>query len=131
VTVDAFETTVPLSLPEADQAVREALGTEGFGVLTEIDVAATLHAKLGVERPPLVILGACNPSIADRALQMDPSVALVLPCNVTLERADGGTRVRIVDPRELMDDPRFTSLAEEAAGKLRAAISHLYAQTSA
>jgi uncharacterized protein (DUF302 family) len=131
VTVDAFETTVPLSLPEADQAVREALGTEGFGVLTEIDVAATLHAKLGVERPPLVILGACNPSIADRALQMDPSVALVLPCNVTLERADGGTRVRIVDPRELMDDPRFTSLAEEAAGRLRAAISHLYAQTSA
>jgi uncharacterized protein (DUF302 family) len=129
-TVDGFETTVPLSLADTDRAVREALASEGFGVLTEIDVAATLKAKLGVERPPLVILGACNPTFANRALELDPSVALVLPCNVTLEPADGGTRVRVVDPRVLMDDPRFASLAEEAAGRLRAALSLLYARAS-
>ena len=129
-TVRAFETTVPLSLADADRAVREALASEGFGVLTEIDVAATLQAKLGVARPPLVILGACNPGFANRALEIDPEVALVLPCNVVLEPADGGTRVRVVDPTDLLDDPRFTSLAEEAAGKVRAALSHLYAQTS-
>ena len=130
-TMDAFETTVPLSLADTDRAVRDALASEGFGVLTEIDVAATLNAKLGVERPPLVILGACNPALAHRALELDPSVALVLPCNVTLEPADGGTRVRVIDPRVLMDDPRFASLAEEAARKLRAALSLLDARASA
>jgi uncharacterized protein (DUF302 family) len=130
-TMDAFETTVPLSLADTDRTVRDALANEGFGVLTEIDVAATLRAKLGVERPPLMILGACNPTFANRALELDPSVALVLPCNVTLEPGDGGTRVRVIDPRALMDDPRFASLAEEAAGKLRAAISSLSARASA
>ena len=129
-TMDAFETTVPLSLPDTDRAVRDALANEGFGVLTEIDVAATLKAKLGVERPPLMILGACNPVFAKRALELDPSVALVLPCNVTLESADGGTRVRVIDPRALMDDPRFASLADEAARKLRAAVSSLSAPAS-
>jgi uncharacterized protein (DUF302 family) len=123
--MDAFETTVALSVAEADQAVREALATEGFGVLTEIDVAATLKAKLDVERPPLVILGACNPTFANRALELDPTTALVLPCNVVLEATDGGTRVQIADPRALMDGPRFADLAEEAADKLRAALSHL------
>ena len=129
--MDAFETIVPLSLADADRAVREALADQGFGVLTEIDVAATLRAKLGVERPPLVILGACNPTFANRALELDPSIALLLPCNVTLEPAAAGTRVRVVDPRALMDDPRFASLADEAAGKLRAALTLLYARASA
>ena len=68
-------------------------------MLTEIDVAATLHAKLGVERPPLKILGACNPHFAHRALQIDPSVALLLPCNVVLETTAAGTRISVVDPR--------------------------------
>jgi uncharacterized protein (DUF302 family) len=119
--MQAIETTVTSDLAAAEQVVRDALANQGFGVLTEIDVAATLRAKLGVERSPLKILGACNPTFAQRALEIDPSIALVLPCNVVLETAAGGTRVRIVDPRELMDDARFAPLAEEAAERLRAA----------
>jgi uncharacterized protein (DUF302 family) len=103
--------------------VRDALAAQGFGFLTEIDVAATLKAKLGVDRRPLKILGACNPSLAHRALQIDPSVSLVLPCNVVVEAIDTGTRVAAVEPHDLMDDPRFTALADEAAQRLRAAIA--------
>jgi uncharacterized protein (DUF302 family) len=123
--VDAIEATVDRSLADTEDLVRGALANQGFGVLTEIDVAATLQAKLGVERPPLKILGACNPTFAHRALEIDPSVALVLPCNVVLESAGEGTRVRIVDPRALMDDPRFATLAEEAATRLNAAIDEI------
>jgi len=118
----SIETTVDASLADAEAATRTALAQQGFGVLTEIDVAATLRAKLGVERPPLKILGACNPTFAHRALEVDPSVALVLPCNVVLESAETGTRVRVVDPRDLMDDPRFATLADEAAAQLQAAV---------
>lgn len=125
--MEAFETTVSQSFDDTDRAVRAALADEGFGVLTEIDVAATLKAKLDIEREPLVILGACNPSFANRALEIDPTVALVLPCNVTLESTDAGTRVRAVDPRALMDDPRFGELAEEVAGRLRAALARVSA----
>ena len=121
----AIETTVALPMDEAESAVREALGAQGFGVLTEIDVAATLQAKLGVERAPLKILGACNPNLAHQALEVDPSAALVLPCNVVLEKVAAGTRVAAVDPRELMPDPAFAALAEDAASKLAAALDSL------
>jgi uncharacterized protein (DUF302 family) len=121
-----IEATVDLDLEQAEAAVRGALGENGFGVLTEIDVAATLRAKLGVDRPALKILGACNPVLANRALEIDPTVALLLPCNVVLEPAPGGgTRVRAVDPRELMDAPEFVELATEAAGRLTRAIGAL------
>ncbi len=120
--IDSFDTTVAAPLDETEAKVRAALQEQGFGVLTEIDVASTLRAKLGVERPPLKILGACNPSFANRALGIDPSVALLLPCNVVLEAVDGGTHVGIVDPRSMMDDPQFAELAEEAADRLRAAL---------
>ena len=119
----AIETTVPLPLDEAETAVRATLADNGFGILTEIDVAATLKAKLGVDRPPLKILGACNPTLAHQALQLDPAVALVLPCNVVLEpNADGGTRISAVDPRELMPDPAMAELTGSAADKLTAAL---------
>jgi uncharacterized protein (DUF302 family) len=121
----SIETTIDAPLADAEAATRAALAQQGFGVLTEIDVAATLRAKLGVERPPLKILGACNPTFAHRALEIDPSVALVLPCNVVLEPAETGTRVRVVDPRDLMDDPRFATLADEAAAQLRAAVDEI------
>jgi uncharacterized protein (DUF302 family) len=124
-TMKSFATTLPVSMSEAEGAVRDALAAEGFGVLTEIDVAATLEAKLGVDRPPLRILGACNPTFANRALELDASVALLLPCNVVLEAVDGRTSVRIVDPRALMDDPRFAALADEAATKLQAALTRV------
>ena len=122
----SIETTVALPMAEAEEAVRAALAENGFGVLTEIDVAATLRAKLGVDRPALKILGACNPDIANRALELDPSVALLLPCNVVLEPAPaGGTLVRAVDPRALMDAPEFTEVAGDAAARLTAALEHL------
>lgn len=121
----AIETTVEMDLDDTEKAVRDALAEQGFGVLTEIDVAATLRAKLGVERTPLKILGACNPAIAHQALERDPSVALVLPCNVVLEPTAHGTRVAAVDPRELMGDERFGDLAEDAARRLRAALDRV------
>ena len=117
-----IETTVHKDLPEVESVVREALAGQGFGVLTEIDVAATFESKLGVERPPLKILGACNPSLAHQALQLDPSVALMLPCNVVLEEAEPGrTKVTIADPRDLMPGERFAGLAAEAAARLQEA----------
>jgi len=121
----SIETTVPTDLPTTEAAVREALGAQGFGVVSEIDVAANLKNALGVERPPLKILGACSPVLVQQALALDASVALLLPCNVVLDPADGGTRVRIIDPQELMDDPRFADLAQAAGVSLRAALAHL------
>jgi uncharacterized protein (DUF302 family) len=122
----ALTATVDLPMAEAETAVRAALATQGFGVLTEIDVAATFKAKLDVDRPPLKILGACNPQVAHRALELDPSASLLLPCNVVLEpAASGGTRVSAVDPRQLMPDPAFAELADDAAGRLQAALDQL------
>jgi len=121
----AIETTIAESLPDAEAAVRAALGEQGFGVLTEIDVAATLKAKLDVERPPLKILGACNPTLAHEALSIDPSVSLVLPCNVVLEAVPAGTRVAAADPRDLLTTDDLRALADDAAARLEHAISAL------
>ena len=122
----AITTTVALPADQAETAVRAALADQGFGVLTEIDIAATLKAKLGVDRPALKILGACNPTFAHRALELDPSASLVLPCNVVLEPdGSGGTRISVVDPRELMPDPEFADLAGAAADQLTAALDAL------
>jgi uncharacterized protein (DUF302 family) len=124
-TVNAFEATVTMSLADTDAAMRDALGRQGFGVVSEIDVAANLNAALGINRPPLKILGTCSPSFAQQALEIDSSVALLLPCNVVLEYAQDGTRVRIVDPRALIDDARFDALAEGVAEKLAAALGEV------
>ena len=119
----AIETTTKLSMAAAEAAVRETLAGQGFGVLTEIDVAATLKAKLGVERAPLKILGACNPAFAQRALELDESVSLLLPCNVVLADTGDGTRISAVDPRELMTGEAFQELASDAADRLVAALA--------
>ena len=126
----AIEMATPLSLSDAETAVRAALGEAGFRVLTEIDLAATLKAKLGVERPPLRILGACNPTLAHQALAIDPSVSLVLPCNVVLESFDGGTRVAAADPRDLLTAEGLSELANDAAARLERAIRSLAATTA-
>ena len=123
--MQSIEIVVELSLEDAESAIREALAAQGFGVLTEIDVAATLKAKLDIVRPPLKILGACNPMLAHQALELDPSVSLLLPCNVVIEPVENGTRVAAVDPHELMSDPRFAQLADDAAERLQAAINSL------
>jgi uncharacterized protein (DUF302 family) len=119
----AIEATVSTALPETEAIVRSALKGQGFGVLTEIDVAATLKEKIGVDRSPLKILGACNPDFANRALTIDPTVSLWLPCNVVLETVAGGTHVAIADPRELMPGVELADLANEAARQLAAVIA--------
>jgi uncharacterized protein (DUF302 family) len=121
--VRAIETTTNLPMAAAEVAVREALSNQGFGVLTEIDVAATLKAKLGVERAALKILGACNPTFAHRALELDETVSLLLPCNVVLADTGKGTKISAVDPRELMTGHAFEELAGDAADRLTAALA--------
>jgi uncharacterized protein (DUF302 family) len=124
--MDALVTTIDRPIEDAEPLVRDALAAQGFGVLTEIDIAATLKAKLDVDRPPLKILGACNPGFAHRALQLDPTASLVLPCNVVLEPdGAGGTTVSVVDPRSLMPGDEFAELAGEAAGLLQAALDQI------
>lgn len=126
----AIVTTTHLDMQEAEAAVRATLAEQGFGVLTEIDVAATLRNKIGVERAPLKILGACNPTFAHRALELDPAASLLLPCNVVLEPmvpGEGGdpahrTRISAIDPRALMSGEAFHDIASAAAEKLQAAL---------
>lgn len=120
--MDAIETVTTLSPADAEAAIRASLADNGFGVLTEIDVAATFKAKLGIDRPFLKILGACNPGFANQALTLDPSVALLLPCNVVVEAVEGGTKVSAVDPSMLMNDPSFDDLAAQVSAKLKAAV---------
>ena len=90
--------TVPAPLAEVRPAVEAALKTQGFGVLTEIDLQATFRAKLDADHEGHRILGVCNPQIAKRALDLDRDVALLLPCTVTLREVEGGTEVRVLDP---------------------------------
>ncbi|MDR3648549.1 MAG: DUF302 domain-containing protein, partial [Acidimicrobiales bacterium] len=123
--VRSFDTVVDQTIDRAEGAVGAALAVQGFGVLTEIDVAATFEAKLGVKGPPLKILGACNPTLAHRALELDPRVALMLPCNVVLRGEGPRTSVSIADPRQLMDDPAFAELAAETAQRLEKALGSL------
>jgi len=121
--VQAIATVVDLPVGQAEAKVRDALAAEGFGVLTEIDVAATLKAKLDVDRPPMKILGACNPSLAHEALGIDPSISLLLPCNVVVEQEGDATRVSAIDPHALVTDERFCDFVDEVAARLGRAIA--------
>lgn len=94
----ALQRSVGCSYEEAERLVRNELQQEGFGVLTEIDMAATLKAKLGVEMQPYKILGACSPPLAHRALQSEPDVGLLLPCNVVIRESSSGVVVSALDP---------------------------------
>ena len=117
-----FSVEVAKSMEEAEAEVRAALKAEGFGVLTEIDVRATMREKLDVDFPPYKILGACNPPLALRSLTAEPGVGLLLPCNVVLAAGNGSTEVSFMDPVAvlgLVDNPALAAVAREVAEKLR------------
>jgi len=123
-----FGTRFDASFDDVREATEAALRGEGFGVLTEIDVAATMRAKLGAELDPYVILGACNPPLAHRAITADPSVGALLPCNVVI-RADGDSIVlEAMDPQAalgLVDEPVVHEVAAEARVRLRRAVERV------
>jgi uncharacterized protein (DUF302 family) len=116
------------SFDEANARIRDALKAQGFGVLTEIDVQSTLRDRLGEDMERYVILGACNPPLAHRALSADRAIGLLLPCNVVVRAADGCTIVQALDPRAIAGiagQPLLTDIADDVAGRLRAALDTL------
>jgi uncharacterized protein (DUF302 family) len=114
--------TIDTTPAKAEEATRAALAAEGFGILTEIDIAATFKAKLGVDRPAMKILGACNPQFAHTAIDHDPTIALLLPCNVVIEQTPAGVTVTAADPRQLLDNAGLDDLAADAAERLQRAL---------
>lgn len=125
-----FTRRIELDAPydEAVGRVKDALKDQGFGVLTEIDVRQTLKDKLDVDADAQIILGACNPQLAHRALEIDPRIAALLPCNVVVRTDNGRTIVEALDPKliaEIPANPALTPIAEEAGQRIQAALDAL------
>ncbi len=115
-----------MSVADAEAAVRAALAEEGFGILTEIDVAATLKAKLDVDRPAYRILGACNPMLANQALGVDEHIGLLLPCNVIVYETDRGSNVEALKPAimsQFVEGDVINAIAAEARQRLLKALA--------
>ncbi|HUW87001.1 MAG TPA: DUF302 domain-containing protein [Candidatus Paceibacterota bacterium] len=120
--------TIDRPFEEVNADVRAALAAHGFGIVSEIDMQATLHNKIGVEIEPQLILGACNPKFAHRALQAEPSIGLLLPCNVVIRRTDAGTVVEMINPQmmaEITEGPEMKQIADEVTELLSAALASL------
>ena len=120
--------TISASYDAAIARVRELLKEEGFGVLTEIDVKRTLKEKIDKDVEPYVILGACNPSLASRALELEPDIGLLLPCNIIVARRGGETHVGVVNPQSMVEftsNPELAEVSHEADARLRRVIDRL------
>ncbi|MEX0599524.1 MAG: DUF302 domain-containing protein [Rhodothermales bacterium] len=120
--------TLNLSIDAAEERVREELKKEGFGVLTEIDVRATLKKKLDVDVPPYKILGACNPAFAHKALQTENKIGTMLPCNVVVQEVDGKVEVAVVDPvasMQAVGNESLVGIASEVRDKLKTVLDRL------
>lgn len=124
-----FGTSLELPFDQAVERVTEALKAEGFGVLTTIDVRKTLKDKIDVDFEPYVILGACNPKLAHRALTAEHELGLLLPCNVIVHEHDGKSAVSVVDPAQMLgvvgDNAELNAVASEAGEKLRRVVAAL------
>ncbi|MDH4324288.1 MAG: DUF302 domain-containing protein [Betaproteobacteria bacterium] len=123
-----FGKTVGLGFDEAIARVTEALAKEGFGVLTEIDVKATLKKKLGIDVAPYRILGACNPQYAHKAIEFEPQIGALLPCNVVVREEKGKTRIDIMDPHsvlQLVERPEIEAIATEVRKRLERVLAAL------
>jgi uncharacterized protein (DUF302 family) len=124
----AFGKKVNMGFDQAVAAVTQALAKEGFGVLTEIDVQATLKKKLGIERAPYRILGACNPQFAAQALEVEPQIGALLPCNVVVREDAGKTVVEFMDPDavlKLVERPEVGAIAAEVRSRLERVMAAL------
>lgn len=125
---DELTATLGIDIDSAETRVRDALQAEGFGVLTMIDVESTLREKLGVERDPYRILGACNPALANESLDAEPDIGLLLPCNVVLRSVPAGTQVSIVDPQFMAlvtENETLADVARRARARLTEVIKAL------
>jgi len=124
----AFRTKLNLPYEQAVQKAREVLGEQGFGILTEIDVKKTMKEKIGVDFRPYIILGACNPELARRAMEAELDVGVLLPCNVVVYEEDSGSVVAAQDPEAMLSfvgNPALAPVAAEAAARIRHALDSL------
>ena len=124
-----FSKTIQGSFEDGVRRTRDALQAEGFGVITEIDVQKTLKAKIDVDFRPYLILGACNPTMAHQALEIEEKVGTMLPCNVVVqERPDGTVEIAAIDPvasMQAIGNPALIAKAAEVAAKLRSALNRI------